>query len=312
MPRAGVGFDFAPMLAAQAPYLAAADLGICHLETPLAPAGGPFSGYPEFSVPPQILPALTATGYRACSTASNHTLDQGSAGMYRTLDDLDAAGLRHDGSARSPTEAATPTVIDTDHGRIGLISVTYGLNTGPPGEPWQVALLDTPAILAEAAAARTAGADLVVVAAHAGTEYDTEPDTDQRQTAHDLLSSPDIDLVYGHHAHVVQPLEQINGKWIIYGLGNNIAAHATPIDATREGLLVRVTFHQDPAGAWTTGDVAWVASLQEPGPPHRWCPLTTNTTCTDPTLHAAALARTTRIVNQYGADTAGAHPLDQP
>ena len=308
----GVGFDFAPILAAQAPYVAAADIGICHLETPLAPADGPFSGYPEFSVPPQILAALSATGYDACSTASNHTLDQGSAGMYRTLDDLDGAGLRHDGSARNPTEAATPTVIDTGHGRIGLISVTYGLNTGPPDEPWQVGLLDTPAILAEAAAARTAGAELVVVAVHAGTEYDTEPNSDQRQTAHDLLSSPDIDLVYGHHAHVVQPLEQINGKWVIYGLGNNIAAHATPIDATREGLLVRVTFHQDHAGAWTTSDIAWVGSLQDPGPPHRWCPLTTHTTCTTPTLHAAALARTTQVVNQYGADIAGAHALDQP
>ena len=58
----GGGMDFGPMLAAQAPYVAAADLGICHLETPLAPAEGPFSGYPEFSVPPQILPALTGGG----------------------------------------------------------------------------------------------------------------------------------------------------------------------------------------------------------------------------------------------------------
>ena len=61
------------------------------VETPLAPDGGPFSGYPEFSVPPQVLPALVAAGYDACSTASNHTLDQGTAGVNRTLDDLDAA-----------------------------------------------------------------------------------------------------------------------------------------------------------------------------------------------------------------------------
>jgi hypothetical protein len=58
----GQGMDFGPMLAAEKPYIQGADLGICHLETPLAPADGPFAGYPEFSVPPQVLPALVATG----------------------------------------------------------------------------------------------------------------------------------------------------------------------------------------------------------------------------------------------------------
>jgi len=96
--QGGQGLDFGPMLAAEKPYVQGADLGICHLETPLAPADGPFSGYPEFSVPPQVLPALVATGYDACSTASNHTLDQGTTGVNRTLDDLDAACLAHDGS----------------------------------------------------------------------------------------------------------------------------------------------------------------------------------------------------------------------
>ena len=48
--------------------------------------------------------------------------------------------------------------------------------------------------------------DLVIVAVHAGTEYDTEPNSDQVTAAHNLLASPDIDLVYGHHPRVVQPL----------------------------------------------------------------------------------------------------------
>jgi len=191
----GQGLDFAPMLAAEKPYVQGADLGVCHLETPLAPADGPFSGYPEFSVPPQVLPALVATGYDACSTASNHTLDQGTAGVNRTLDDLDAAGLAHDGSYRTEQDAATPTILPTPHGRVGFISVAYGFNDGPPDLPWQVNILDTDAILAKARAARANGADLVIVAVHAGTEYDTEPNSDQVSAAHTLLASPDIDLV---------------------------------------------------------------------------------------------------------------------
>ncbi len=309
--EAGRGMDFRPMLSAQAPFIRAADLAICHLETPLAPAAGPFAGYPEFSVPPQVLPALTATGYDACSTASNHTLDQGTTGLVRTLDDLDAAGLGHDGSYRSAADAATPTILRAADARVALISVTYGFNGAPPEQPWQVSTLDLDAILAEARAARLAGADLVLVAIHAGTEYEIEPNSEQRNAARSLLDSPDIDVVYGHHAHVVQPLEKINGKWAIYGLGNNIAAQQTPVEGTHRGLLVRVTFSQDATGAWTTSDIGWVASLQDANPPHRWCPLVTGSTCQSADIDAAALAATTDAVNLYDADTDGAHPLVQ-
>jgi len=64
------GHDFGPMLAGVRPMVSGADVAICHMETPVAPPGGPFSSYPSFSVPPEIAPALAATGYDACTTAS--------------------------------------------------------------------------------------------------------------------------------------------------------------------------------------------------------------------------------------------------
>lgn len=303
----GGDLDFFPMLAGQRPYVAGADIGICHLETPLAPAGGPFSGYPSFSVPPQVLPALVRVGYDACSTASNHTLDRGTAGLDRTLDDLDAAGLLHDGSYRSAADARRPVVINTPNGRVGFISVAYDFNGLTPDEPWQANTIDTDAILAKAHAARAAGADLVVVAMHAGDEYDSTPNAQQRATATTLLASPDVDLVYGHHAHVVQPIEQIDGKWAIYGLGNTIAAQGTEVTGTRDGLLVRVRFSQAADGSWSTSDLAWVASYQDLTAPYRWCALTSDHRCGPE--DAASLARTTAIVNARGADADGAHRL---
>jgi len=308
---AGKDLDFAPMLAGGKPYVETSDLAFCHLETPVAPAAGPFVGYPEFDVPPQVLDGLVATGYDACSTASNHTLDQGTAGIVRTLDALDAAGLAHDGSYRTEADAETPTIVDSANGRVALISATYGFNSGEPEEPWMVSTLDPEAIIAKAEAAKRAGADVVVVAMHAGIESATEPDSDQTNAAEILLASPAIDLLYGHHAHVVQPLQKINGKWVIYGLGNMIAKHETPVDETREGLLVRVTFSQDADGAWTTSDIGWVPSLENLDPPYYWCSLTAGRTCTSSEADALALKRTTEAVNLYGADRDGAHPLDQ-
>ncbi|MGS0684878.1 CapA family protein [Nakamurella sp. GG22] len=270
------GMDFFPMLADQQRYGQSADIGICHLETPLADPGGPFENYPEFSVSPQVLPALTKTEYDACSTASNHTIDQGTDGLDRTLDDLDAAGLIHDGSYRTRAGSKVPVVINTENGRVGFISVAYGFNGNEPDEPWQVNTIDVDAIKAKARSAR--------------------------------LADPDIDLVYGHHAHVVQPMEKINGGWAIYGLGNNIAAQLGSAPGMQQGLLVRVQFSQDTKGEWTTTDVAWVASYQDVGAPYRWCALTPTDTCG--TGDGTALAETTAVVNQWGADTDGAHRIN--
>ena len=305
----GGAMDFFPMLAAQQPYIQGADIGICHMETPLAPEDGPFSNYPAFSVPPQVLPAIVQTGYDACTTASNHTLDQGTEGLNRTLDDLDAAGLVHDGSYRTEQDSKNPVIINTPAARVGLISVAYDWNGFEPDYPWQTFRIDTDLIKAKAKAAKAAGADLVVVAMHAGEEYQSTPNAEQKNAAKVLLADPDIDLVYGHHVHVVQPMEKIDGKWAIYGLGNNIAAQGSEVTGTRDGLLVRVQFSQDAAGAWTTSDVAWVPSYQDLYSPYRWCALSGGNVCSSPSEDADNLDRTAATVNEWGAGTDGAHPL---
>lgn len=307
-PTARDGLDFLPMLSGQQPWVSGADLAICHLEIPLAPPDGPFEGWPEFSAPPQVLPALTAVGYDACTTASNHTLDQGVRGATRTLDDLDAAGLRHVGSARSEAESETPVVLDTPGGRVGLVAATYDLNGHELDNPWRVRLLDSAEILRSARAARAAGADVVMVALHAGTEYDREPNGDQELLARTLLADPAVDLVYGHHAHVVQPIQRIDGKWAIFGLGNGIAAQRSKAAGVQDGLLVRVRFAQDSSGDWTTAQVGWLPGHIDDRAPYRWCPSDGTPTClpADPAAAAQGAADTAAIVDSRGAAQDGA------
>lgn len=295
----GGRYDFGRVLAAQRPFVTAGDLAFCHLETPLAPPSGPFHGYPSFAVPPQIATALQHTGYDACTTASNHTLDAGPSGVQRTLDDLDAAGLRHTGSARSATEAARPLVFDVRGTRVALLAYTYGLNGSRPDHAWRVNLIDAGRIRRDAGAARRAGADVVVVALHWGTEYQHEPTAQQRALADQLLADPDIDLVYGHHAHVVQPVQRLHGKWVVYGLGNAVAAQSTSRPDTYRGLLVRVQLVRDASGRWHDGRLDWVPSGIATTPAYRWADLRRS---------PSAVAATGRYVDQLGADRSGAAP----
>ncbi len=127
----GAGYDFAPMLAGVAPVVSGADLAFCHMETVYGKEGGPYTGYPNFKSPPEIATALRTTGFDSCSTASNHTLDDGAEGVRRTLDALDGAGVRHAGSARTAAEAARPTILSAGPGRALPRSPTSRTPTAP-------------------------------------------------------------------------------------------------------------------------------------------------------------------------------------
>ncbi|CNF94172.1 Mur ligase%2C middle region [Mycobacterium tuberculosis] len=302
------GWDFLPMLNQLHPLIDSADIGICHMETPVATRRGPFEGYPAFNSPPQIVDAIRDLGYDTCSTASNHTLDQGDAGVRRTLGALDAAGVRHTGSARGPGEAERTNLLDAQGVKVAQLSYTYGTNgiPIPPSRPWLVnSGLDAPTILHAAARARADGAAIVIVSLHWGKEYQHAPTDEQRTLARRLLASPDVDLIIGDHAHVVQPFDQINGKWVVYGMGNQIANPIANGQDTHEGLVARFQLTRDAAGRWRAA-ASFVPTLVEAGPPIRLVDLphalaSAGLPAGTRARYRAALDRTTAAVRSLGS-----------
>ncbi|MBK3635690.1 CapA family protein [Streptomyces sp. MBT97] len=180
----GAGYDFRPMLAGAEPLVSGADLALCHLDTVYG-ANGDYTGYPDLKSPPEIAAALAATGYDGCATASDHSLDDGPAGVQRTLDVLDGAGLRHAGTART------------------------------------------------AAAGR-----------------------------------PDIDLILGTGSHVPQAYEKVDGTWVVYGLGDQIAGETPDGQGVRDprvnqSTAARFTFARPsrPGGRWEVREARFVPQM---------------------------------------------------
>lgn len=284
---ADAGYDFTPLLAPLRPWVAGADLALCHLEVPVAPDGTAPSGYPLFAAPAEIARDLRANGWDGCSTASNHSLDRGLPGLLRTLDALDQAGLGHVGTARSAEQARQPQVYELDRAgrtvRVAHLAATYGTNGVPvPGSaPWSVQLLDTGRIVQEAAQARAAGADLVVVSVHCCVEYVSEPTPEQDEIAASLAGSGVVDLVIGHHAHVPQPLELLpggprgEGMWVAHGLGNMISNQDAECCTARtdSGLLLTATATVPPDGPVRITGAAWTAITVERDGGHTVHPL---------------------------------------
>ncbi|MFF7749704.1 CapA family protein [Streptomyces sp. NPDC007971] len=247
------GLDFGPMMAGIKPVISKADLAICHFEPVMGTPNGPFEGFPDFQVPPQTAKTIKDLGYDTCSTASNHTLDHGYQGVKRTLDALDAAGVKHTGSFRTRKEALTPLVMDVKGVKVAQISFAYGFNEPhrlPKDKPWLANQQDLGRIKAAEQQARKAGAEVVILSLHWGHEHEPSPTATQLSFARQIARSTGINLVIGHHAHVVQPMEKVDGTWVAYGLGNQIARHEAPTGLTEEGVIAWFTFTEHGKGHW--------------------------------------------------------------
>lgn len=244
--------DFAPQLAGIKSHIQSADFAICHLETPLSTPNGPFANYPVFNTPPQVTNAIKSTGYDACSTASNHTLDQGFTGVKRTLDALDAVGVGHSGSARTQREATTPRIYTVNGVKVAHLAYTYGFNgyQVPAAQPWCCNTVTAPKMITDAKAAKAAGAEVVIVSMHAGEENVAAPNSQQRTVAKALADSGLVNLVVGNHVHVVQPAQKIGNMWIVYGHGNLISGQRVEQHRNREGVVSEFTFAEQSDGGF--------------------------------------------------------------
>lgn len=268
----GDGWDFTQLWEPTTPWVQAADLALCHLEVPITDSREPI-GYPVFASPTSLADDLAEAGWDGCSTASNHSVDQGWTGIVDTLDALDAAGLGHVGTARTAQEAAAPQLYTLERaGRtvtVAQLSQTYSTNGLPiPAEaPWSVDMLDGPALIAQARAAREAGADLVLASLHWGTEYTDDPIDSQTRLAAELAASGEIDLVIGNHPHVPQRMELLDGgpdgegMWVAYSQGNYLSNQDWRCcrPETGTGLFMWATVDVPVEGPVRIGGLEWTA-----------------------------------------------------
>ncbi len=238
----GRRYDFRPMFRSIRARIAGADLALCHIETPLVP--GPVQGYPSFRTPPALAQAVRATGWDACSTASNHSLDAGQYGIGTTLNALDRAGLAHAGTARTPKEASRSTILEIKGTKVAFLSFTAVSNGQAIPHPWSVNTATAGRILTDARRARKRGAEAVIVNLHWGDEYGHAISPAQAVLARRLTRSPAITAIVGQHVHVVQPIRRVNGKPVVFGEGNlvsNQTAACCPAES-QDGLIALIDF----------------------------------------------------------------------
>lgn len=298
--------DFAGLLTPYRRILTASHLNIYNQETPLtADPARVRATQLDPSIPPvYVAPArlahdLAAAGFNAASTATNHTLDDGTRGVHETRDILHDAGIAIAGPNPDDPQAHG-SMFDVGPYTIAHFSYTFTPNNHATTLPPPDALYTTPTlwplrgaqgVLDDAHTARTQGANVVIVSIHWGGGYDT-PTPTMRDLAHTLLSDGAIDWITGNHPHVIQPIERINGRYVTYSHGNLFTGR-DPDDHPNRPDLHAVT-HLD--------------LTITPGQATHRTMSTTITKTTHPTPRLvtptrADMAWATRVLGAYGHDT---------
>ncbi|MEK6721289.1 MAG: CapA family protein [Chloroflexota bacterium] len=222
-------------------YLRAADLAIANFENP-APVKFRFhTSGTVFSADPALIEGLANAGIDYVSLANNHIRDAGAGGILETIRHLDAWKIAHGGAGKDLAAARAPAMLQANGTTVAILG-RDAIAGGSAATATRVgsAPLQTAAITADIAAARAAGADVVIVFPHWGTEYDPTPFASQKKLARAIIDAG-ADMVIGNHAHWAAALEVYQGRPIWYALGNFVFDQ-TWSEPTMEGITLELTF----------------------------------------------------------------------
>lgn len=304
----GSSYDYRPMFADVEPLVSAADLAICHLEGPVAPAGVRISGGPTVAMPAEVVASLRDVGFDRCALANNHIHDRGRAGIAATVAAFRSAGLGFSGVATSEDDRTVPLEL-VNGVKVAHLSYTYGTPVTWKYRglaPWSVNRLTLDSLLADAADARFRGAEVVLVTVHWGRQYRSRPEAWQREFAKKVSESGLVDLLVGSHPHVAQPIEKIGNLWVVYSLGNFLTDNRPAtgkVSATQDGMILRVRIAEQEGGGFTVERPEVVPTFVS-FPTYRVLDVAKHVS--DPTLTrtqrtalARSLRRTAAVVGQY-------------
>lgn len=204
--------------------------------------------YWSYRVRPKVAPVMKEVGFDALSLANNHAWDRGPQGAADTRSHLQAAGIELFGVGVDREEAERPLIIDTPHGKVGVVGIESAHLGGSEAKPDRpgTARLHRGTIRRSYAAAKEAGARWVVAYPHWGRNY-APVNFDQKWNARRLVDAG-FDLVIGHGPHVQQPVGRIDGVPIVYSLGNwvfNTPGRFQKLDKPPWGLVARTWLGPD-------------------------------------------------------------------
>ncbi len=216
------GYDFKPIYDKMKPYIKKHDLAFVNQETILGGTEIGLSTYPRFNSPYEIGDALVDAGFNLISLANNHTLDRGEQAINNSLAYWQKQPVVYSGSELS--DCSNIKVFTKNNIKFAFVAYTYGTNgiPIPENKDYLVNLFTYEKAKRDIEKVRN-NVDVIIVSMHWGDEYYETPSDEQLEQAN-YLAELGVDIILGHHPHVIQPIDIIenNGHktFVAYSLGN--------------------------------------------------------------------------------------------
>jgi poly-gamma-glutamate synthesis protein (capsule biosynthesis protein) len=236
--RKGYDYSFEHVL----PYFRASDYVTGNFENPItSKEEDEYKKADKFihiSTEKEAATALKKAGFHSVTLANNHMLDYGPDALSETIEAFAKAGVDTVGAGRDYTDARRVSYKEVNGIRIAIV----GLSEVMPKEfaakknRAGIASMKNVKSLVPLIVKAKRGADLVIVHAHWGAEYDSGAHPVQEQLGRIMIDAG-ADIVIGHHPHVLEPVEIYNGGVIFYSLGNFVFDQGW--SRTRESVLAQ-------------------------------------------------------------------------
>ncbi len=199
--------------------LDSADLTSVNVETAITMRGTPINEKNYiFNSNPLLAQVLADVGVDMMILGNNHSMDMGDEGILDTLQFARRNGMFAPGAGKNIQEASAPAIVEIKGLKIGFFS---GNEVGPDSNfaTGQRSGTASISVLQSSVRSWCARLDMCIVNLHWGMEYSPYPMASQRSTA-DALIKAGADAIIGHHPHIPQGVEIIQGKPVFYSVGN--------------------------------------------------------------------------------------------
>ena len=220
-------YDFKPMLTYIKDIVKDYDLAFYNQETIIGGKNLGLSNYPCFNSPDEIGLDMIDAGFNLVNLSTNHSKDRGITALEyssKFWKDQRKNGVYAVGSYVSEedrTEARFAEKNGIKYALLGYATVTNGFTISDEDSHYWV-LYDKEKVKEDIERIKDK-VDVIIVSMHWGTEYTHIPTEEETEIA-EYLSTLGVDIVIGHHPHVIQPIEYVNNTLVIYSLGNFLSA----------------------------------------------------------------------------------------
>ena len=237
-------YDFKPMLDKIKSITEKYDLAFYNQETILGGSELGVSTYPRFNSPYEVGDAFIDAGFNMVSLANNHTLDRGVDAIVNSRNYWNSKDVLVSGSATSMEERNNIQIKEKNGITYAMIAYTTYTNGLSAKSLEHVNIYSEEQIKSDIESIKNK-VDVMIVSMHWGEEYTVNPTQTQREQAN-FLSTLGVDIIIGHHPHVIQPIEYVGETLVVYSLGNFISAQVGMDRLT--GLMVSLTIEKSVKG----------------------------------------------------------------